>query len=435
MLTAIISKFVSNRQGTIAVIVAIVAAPMMLAVGITIDYAMLNSERSRLQEITDSAALAGAAEFALFNTSKKTIGEVVEAFILAEGSKLIPKILIDEKTQAVEVSVSKYWKPMLIQYFSKTALPIVATAKASSVGSNNLCILALDDVASASLSIEGESSISAQSCSIYSNSGSVKGIAVAGKAKLLAQSICSAGGYSGFASSVKPAPVVDCPRVPDPLIGRSFQTNGNCDYKKTVIAGGKAVLQPGNYCFGLYITGGAQVELQPGLYNFSMGPLIVDGDSKISGKYVTLQFSGNKTGLELTNESNIEFKAMKTGPTAGMIILAGENVDSDTVFKIHSQDAKEFTGLVYLPDNKVEIGAETDEGDKCSIATRKHKGNPNCKHCVSNIGEFSDWTAIVSKNIEINDGVNLVMNANYESSDVPLPVGIGSSGGRLILVK
>ena len=123
---------------------------------------------------------------------------------------------------------------------------------------------------------------------------------------------------------------------------------------------------------------------------------------------------------------------------SGILIMSDENTDPDSIFKIQSEDAKEFTGLVYLPNNKVEIGADTSNGDICAKGSL-HTGNPNCKHprpyCDTSFGQFSDWTAIVSKNIHINNGVTLVMNADYQNSDIPVPKGMGSSGGNLRLVK
>ncbi len=126
---------------------------------------------------------------------------------------------------------------------------------------------------------------------------------------------------------------------------------------------------------------------------------------------------------------------MKSGTTAGMLIIAEKTIDPDAIIKIQSADAKEFTGLVYAPHNHVEIGADTDNGDMCAQGGIH---GPKCKHpfpfCVSKFGQFSDWTAIVSKNIKINDGVELVMNADYAGSDIPVPRGIGS-GGSIALVK
>ena len=431
------SRLWSDKSGNIAIITAVVAMPILMTVGTAIDFAMLSRAQSSLQEIADSAALAAATEFGLTSGKNDTIEEAAKAFVYANDPKLKVIVNVDYENQQVEVNLAKFWQPMLLHHVNKNILPIRTTSIAKKTGSNNLCILALDEEASGSLSIDGISSISAKSCSVYSNSNSSKGIVLASNAKLTAKSICSAGGYSGQAKSLSPKPLVDCPPVPDPLANRPYPSSMNCDHKKTVIANSETVLNPGNYCLGVHITGKSDVLFRPGLYRFINGPLIVDGHSKISGEYITLQFSGPKSHLHFANSSTIELSAMKSGPTTGILIMADKKTSPHTVFKIQSEDAKEFTGLVYLPHNKVEIGADINNGDSCAKAGGPH--GPKCKHpwpyCDTSFGQFSDWTAIVSKNIKINDGVTLVMNADYKNSDVPVPSGIGTTGGILRLVK
>ncbi len=200
---------------------------------------------------------------------------------------------------------------------------------------------------------------------------------------------------------------------------------------------GKMVtLNPGTYCGAVIAENDADIQLRPGLYRFLNAPLIVDGGSKISGKYVTLQFSGSGSYIHLTNSSTVELSAMKTGETAGILLMADNTVNPKTVFKIQSEDAKEFTGLLYLPNNKIEIGADTKQGDACASGGIH---GPNCKHprefCETSFGQFSDWTAIVADQIEINKGVNLVMNTDYKNSDIPVPIGVGNAGGSLRLTR
>ena len=64
--------------------------------------------------------------------------------------------------------------------------------------------------------------------------------------------------------------------------------------------------------------------------------------------------------------------------------------------------------------------------------TIRQRRAPGCK---SNVGEFSDWTALVADKITITSGVKLVLNANYADSDVPVPAGVGPVGGNIALSK
>ena len=432
----LLSCFLPDQRGNIAIFTALAAMPLLLVVSLATDYGLMTRDFARLQKISDSAALAAAAEFGLSSTTVKTITEVAKAYVHAHDKDVNVKVAVDEENSEVTVRLSKFWKPLIIHHIDSQTLPIKTKAVAAKVGTNNLCVLTLHDTDKESLIVLGKSSITAPDCSIHANSLSNNAIVLKNKSKLVAKSICSVGGYSSPANAMTPTPMTDCPTVPDPLVNRTVSASSSCDYTNIIVAKIKTTLNPGRYCGGLLITDGAEVQLRSGVYKFVDGALVVDNHSKISGKYVTLHFSGSKSKLHFTNASAIELKALDSGPTAGLLIMADKTTDPDTVFKIHSLDAKEFTGLIYTPNNHVEIGADTKAGDTCAVGGIH---GPNCKHprefCETSFGQFSDWTAIVSKNLKINDGVTLVMNTDYKNSDVPFPKSLVQAGGLIRLVK
>ncbi|MCP4184421.1 MAG: hypothetical protein GY761_14095 [Hyphomicrobiales bacterium] len=436
MLASIIARFWPSYHGSIATTVGIMIVPIMASISVAIDYSMAQQMRSRLQEISDGAALAAASELGLSGSNQNTIEEIARNYAISHDRDLKVSVTIYNETSEVQVDLSKHWKPLLIQYIDKQSFPAKASARASKNGSSNLCILTLNETARASLAIEKNGKVSASNCSIQSNSTSSKGIVVEAQANLKALDICSSGGYLGSSNSVSPRPIVDCPVIPDPMINRSFSSKNVCHYKKIKLKGGKVTLSPGTYCGAVIADQKAEIQLRPGLYQFLNAPLIIDGGSKISGKYVTLQFSGSKSYIHLTNASTVELSAMKTGATAGILLIADKSVNPNTVFKIQSENAREFTGLLYLPNNKIEIGADTKQGDACASGGPH---GPKCKHlpesCETNFGQFSDWTAIVADQIEINKGVNLVMNTDYKNSDIPVPIGVGNARGILKLTR
>ncbi len=436
VLSGIAARCCSDHHGSIATIMGIMFVPIMFAVGLAVDYSMVHQMQSRLQEVSDGAALAAASELGLAGSDKNRVQEIARSFALSYDPDVKVEVSVYNEKSEVQVNLSKQWNPLLIHFVDHRALPVKAFARASKYGTSNLCILTLNKSASSSFAIEQYATVSAPSCSVQSNSLSSKGIVVETKAILEAMDICSSGGYLGSKNSVSPSPIVNCPISPDPLLNRSFNIENDCENKQIKLKAEKAVLYPGTYCGAVVADEASEITLKSGLYKFLNAPLIVDGGSKISGKNVTLQFSGKKSYLHFTNASTVELSAMKTGATAGILLIADKSVKPETVFKIHSEDAKEFTGLLYLPNNKIEIGADTKKGDKCAGGGIH---GPNCKHypeyCETKFGQFSDWTAIVADRIEVNKGVNLVMNSDYENSDIPVPIGIGNMGGGLKLVR
>ncbi len=166
-----------------------------------------------MQDISDGAALAAAAEFGLSTPDEETIKEVAKAYIHTYDKDMGVNVVVDEETQEVKINLEKHWNLMFIHFVNASALPIKTSTTAARVGTDNLCILALDENSSANISIEGKAAISAESCSVYSNSSSAKSISLDKGASLRAKSVCSAGGYVG---SISPLPIVDCPIVSAP---------------------------------------------------------------------------------------------------------------------------------------------------------------------------------------------------------------------------
>ena len=300
------------------------------------------------------------------------------------------------------------------------------------MGISNICVLALRSEFGSGLEVNKDAAIKAQSCSVHSNTLGKKSILLDKDSTLAAFSICSSGGYFAPQSNVSPEPEVDCNSMADPLSDRQFGSTGICDYGSVQISGKSAVLNPGNYCGRVEILNGASVDLRPGYYRFINGGLFADGHSEVTGKYVTLHFSGATSHLHFTNLTTIELSAMKQGASAGILLVADRTVHPSAIFQIRSVDAKEFTGLVYLPFHKIEIGADPKLKRPCAEGGVHGK---TCKHCLASMGEFSDWTAIVAKQIEIQAGVELVMNSDFRNSDIPLPSALYGSEGVTRLIK
>ena len=51
------------------------------------------------------------------------------------------------------------------------------------------------------------------------------------------------------------------------------------------------------------------------------------------------------------------------------------------------------------------------------------------------VADQSAYTVIVAAQINLYEGPNLVLNANYAATSVPVPKGVGPVGGRLLLTQ
>jgi hypothetical protein len=81
------------------------------------------------------------------------------------------------------------------------------------------------------------------------------------------------------------------------------------------------------------------------------------------------------------------------------------------VHQILSDDARNLLGTIYLPRGRLNVDANSPIADK------------------------SAYTAIVARKISLYGGPHLVLNSNYDETDVPVPEGIRGAAQPVSLVK
>ncbi len=469
--------FTSSQNGSVALIAALMLPVLLGVAALSADYVVIFNKSSKLQQVADSAAIAGALELVVAGNNDQKIEAIVEAFVYShlKSETALDELKVDasvsDDRRGLTVSVNYYWSPFFAHFFDSNALPINAAASARLAGSASLCSLALDPTQSGSFQLTGESGVLAENCSIQANSLNKAAIDVPKNARIVSGSICSSGGYLGVSSSFVPAVLVDCPQLDDPLSDRNWASaKSNCDYKNIKIAGRKVTLFPGTYCGGIQISKGASVRLASGTYTFVNGDLDVGGGSELSGKGVGLYFYKNARPF-IRNASTINLTAPKSGTMTG-VLVAGSSVNNpNLLFEIQSRDARQFTGLIYAPANTIKIGDDVDGDGVCDpgndaprlvgnggneededdeidedendkdFDNRGRRKRPRNQYaddtlgCEANVGQYSDWTAIIARKIMITSGVQLILNSDYEGSSVPVPPNNGSIGAQVRLTK
>ena len=198
-------------------------------------------------------------------------------------------------------------------------------------------------------------------------------------------------------------------------------------------------LSPGTYCGGLHVTKNAVVSLRSGIYVMKNGPLVVDQKGSLSGTDVAFYFTGDKGGLLFDSKTSISLAAPTTGVMAGLLMMEERAVsdpidpiaavDQDPLaptaptppplgatkpmrtYRIISDDARTMLGTIYLPAGRVVIDAKKPVADQ------------------------SAYTVIVAQQVNLYQGPNLYLNANYDSTSVPVPKGVGPISGKLLLTQ
>ncbi len=413
-----------DRRGGIAVSFALAVPALMTAAGVATDFAVMVRVQANLQSAADAAAIAGAREIPLARSNTQQVTSAARSFAAyaltgnsaatessLASSKFSVHAAVIEKFTAVKVDITERWSPFFAHMFMDGVTPITVTATARFEGNNNICVLGLEE-AKRAVYLDSNARLTGNDCGVFSNSTESKGLEVKDGVTLRASIVCSAGGTSiSGSATVQPSAITDCPKVDDPLASRTPPAVGSCDHHEFKIDKNVSTsIEPGVYCGGIKIDASARVTFNPGIYVIKNGELRITGEATIAGEGVGFYLTGtDPKEIKFDQKTHISLAAPTSGPMAGLLIFEDRKLPKPLKHQISSDDARRLVGTIYLPVGGLIIDAKEAVADQ------------------------SAYTAIIAQTIELNFGPELVLNSDYGTTDVPVPVGIAGSS-QVILV-
>jgi Flp pilus assembly protein TadG len=404
------ASFLRNTSASMAMTFAVTIPALMGAAGIAVDFSIFSLKLTRLQGAADQAAIAAVKELSVVNTSKSSVTEVANGFVKSAlaNANVTVNVQIGTNNDSVKVTVTEIWTPFFAHFIGANVTPVVAGATAKFAGMANVCVLALDPSGVKAIHMDKEAKLQASGCGIYSNSSHNQSIRLDQNSEMSAELICAVGGVKAKSTAIKPAPTTDCPVLPDPLSSRAAPTVGTCKATALVVKSSSVVLDPGNYCGGLSITGTANVTFRPGDYIISDGSFEISGDATVKSENAAFYLKGEATTLNFTGNTTVDMTGARSGNMAGLLFFEDRSVSLGRTHRINSANARRLTGTIYLPNGKLRI-------------------DPN-----SSVAQDSAYTAIIVRDIEIDEGPTLVLNSDYGATNVPVPDGI-RIGSQVVL--
>jgi hypothetical protein len=390
-------------SGAIAPIFALALPAVVLMIGVGLELALKTAQQSQLQRAVDAAALAAGKELGLSASRREAIPAVVETMVLEQfrgkgARKPEIRTKVSENPLQVEVQVRAKSERTLIRALGLQDSDLEASAVASIVGQTNVCVLALEDSEPGAIWMVKKSRMTGENCAIFSNSASSIGLAVRDGAVLKATTVCSAGGIE-MGGTISPAGVTDCPTFEDPLASRPEPVVGACQFNNTQIEDATVTLTPGVYCGGLAIKGTSKVTLEPGTYIIQDGLFRLTDTASLQGDGAGF-FLGKAALLFFGPETSIDLYGAKEGPLAGLLLFGSRSQSKLLTHTILSKNAQNLVGTIYLPRNSFIVDGDAD------------------------VGGSSAYTAIVARRVVLLNGPNLMLHANYDDTDVPVPAGL-----------
>jgi Flp pilus assembly protein TadG len=412
-------SFGTDRSGAAAMLFGLSIPVLFGGVSIAVEYSSIASRHSKLQRAVDTAALAATRELSLANVDDNRVSSVAASVVqsaLAQtgGAKSAsgPSVAarVTERRRGVKVDASEDVETVFGRLLTYPTYKVSVTASAQMYGATKLCVLSLDQTAAPALSLDKNAKVSAPECSVYSNSASPQGLLAKDNAYLQAERICTVGGYSAGAGTISTTPLTDCPSYDDPLAGRPIPANANVCNETGLVVTTARLLMPGVYCNGLKIDG-SNVTLSAGTYIISGGPLVVSGGGSLTGDGVGFYLAGDQATFDFRPDSTINLSAPKSGEMAGLLFFEDRNAPLLRTHNISSKGARKLLGTFYLSRGLLKVDSNSPVADQ------------------------SAYTVIVSRKLELTASPNLVMNAMYSSTDVPVPEGVGPNGSAIKLTR
>ena len=405
--------------GQFAVIAAVFAPVLLGVAGGTVDLIVYQNQQAMMQNAADFAALAAAKEASLKGWTEQIAKEVAKSVAagnvkdksFSDTTSFLTDVDVDEARRSVTVTLDMEQHAFFVLGYFRHNPQIRVSSTARAMGETSLCVIGLDTAAPAAVGLTDSGKLTAPDCAVYSNSTATDGLAARKDALISSDLSCSAGGFSGPLGNFDPKPTTDCPRVEDPLASREPPSVGPCDHTGFEVRTGTATLKPGTYCGGILIDNKAFVIFEPGQYIVKDGVMRSRNGGMATGSGVSFYFTGKDTRFVFDGTTEIAFKAPEEGPMAGILFFQDPRSDPGAVFEISSKRAANLLGTIYLPNAALLVRAK------------------------NKVAEASAYTVIIARTIDIGSEADLVINADYDSTAVPVPEGLVSAARSISLVK
>lgn len=145
------------------------------------------------------------------------------------------------------------------------------------------------------------------------------------------------------------------------------------------------------------------LKLLPGVHHFRSGELQLKQDAKLEGMNVTLVFwkDAKVTFPDgRVDRLNLVGTQAASDPWAGIVLAVDPSRTPDFVFNFNNIERLE--GVIYAPGARLIVPGGANSNDA------------------------TPWTVVVSRELRVEGGRRLAINADYASSSVPVPDGVGN---------
>lgn len=359
-LQATLHRFLGDRRGMLVPLFGLSLIPAIGLAGAVLDYSRAMTNRMKLQQAVDAAAVAGLSASSDRDSAASRIFGAV--FQTPTGMTLRGPTFTPNADGTYTVAATLSVPTTLSSVLGRSSLDVGGTATAArSAGTTttttttaptaSICVLLLSTSASQSLLVNGGAKVNAKLCEIHVHSTANPAAIFNGGVVLDVKRVCVKGSRviqnNGTVSGLE----TNCPAVADPFAGTMPPPpSTSCNYSNQNYNGGSIILNPGVYCGHFNFNGSPIVTFNPGVYVIKGGSWNVNGGS----------WTGNGVTFYFDDDSRIQFNSGMTTnltpPSSGTYanILFYEKAGlSPSQFILNDERGQNLKGLIYLPSRNV----------------------------------------------------------------------------------
>jgi hypothetical protein len=379
----------------VALLTALALPPLLIVALGAIQLQVIVSDRQATQDVADSAALWGAQQLTVTSagTDQRTMAfaDAQLAAVKANATVNVQAAVLDKTTVKVTIDTERPSFFMNLLPAGGFTTHVVSIAEGAS--QSPLCVLVIGNGGSDDLYMNESSRLQAPACLVHGN----KAVRANGSALIQGQVVEAGTTASG---PISPAASTGAPAIADPFASLNLNFPGLCLLSQLIDVDVKnsLTLAPGLHQPNYRIKNGATMTLQRGEHYFC-GDLEMKNKANLIGDDVVLVFAAG-TQRDWKDGGNVSLNGRKSGSLAGFVMMDSRN-DSG-LFKLNSDPISNVTGAIYVPNAALEV-----DGSKQA-------------------GTNSAWTVVAAKAFIGRNAANLVINANYGATDVPVPGGVGN---------
>ncbi|WP_337172939.1 pilus assembly protein TadG-related protein [Paludisphaera sp.] len=385
-----------SRRGAVAAVAALCLPVLVGMMALTIDGALLRSERQRAQVAADAAAYAALRTYDKVQKEGQAINppEVPPAVSSAAAayanvgypSGSPPQVSISHASPtarygtadlALRATVTTPAPRLFSGIFGGPPTPVSAEAVAVRVATVGASVIVLNRDAQDSLAVAGSARLVVPG-EIRVKSNASRAVNVNNMGRVEARKLKAAGGYlvtSG--GSIKDAPSsvqtgADPSAIVDPLESTLAHPSTGGLPIRTSPSGWNATnpfpIQPGLYNSGLILnSGGMKYTMAPGLYYIKSGNFVVSNGVRVTGSGVTIYlYDGN---VEIQGGDGTTLTAPTSGDYNGVVLFQRSPKNGSGDYAPHTINIANGTnnkiqGTIYAPGATMALagGSQTVEG-------------------------------------------------------------------------